>query len=64
MYSEIYYKQMQNWAFTKNGGEYPQYSIHGLRYRSEYTLKQVSQMKIGDTIVVNGSQIKRIKDRE
>lgn len=60
---DYYYRLMKQWAFTKNGKEYPQYGIGGLGYRSNYTLKTVSNMKVGDSISIHGYTLKRIEDR-
>ena len=59
-----YWNLMKQWAFTKNGDEYPQYGIGGLGYRGESTLKEVAQMKVGDSIVKHGYILKRIADRK
>lgn len=52
---------MKDWLFTKDDNEYPRYGIGGLGYRSEYTLKTVSQMEIGDEIKIHGYRLKRVK---
>jgi hypothetical protein len=39
---------MKDWLFTKNNSEYPKYAISGLRYSSEYILKTVANMVVGE----------------
>lgn len=52
---------MKDWRFTKNHSEYPQYAIGGLRYSSEYTLKTVASMLVGEVVILHGYALKRIK---
>ncbi len=58
---EYYYNLMKDWRFTKNRAEYPQFAIGGLHYRSDYTLKTVARMVVGETVVINGYALTRIK---
>jgi hypothetical protein len=57
---EYYIKLMKDWRFTKDGQEYPQFGIGGLRYRSGYTLKLVSKMSVGESINIHNYTLKRI----
>jgi hypothetical protein len=51
---------MKDWRFTKDGQEYPQFGIGGLRYRSEYTLKLVLKMSVGESVNIHNYTLKRI----
>ena len=57
---EYYIKLMKDWRFSKNGQEYPQFGIGGLRYRSEYTLKLVYKMSVGESVKIHNYTLKRI----
>ena len=58
---EYYYKQMAGWMFTKNGNDDRRYSVHGLGYRGEPTLKIVREMEVGDVIKIYGYKLKRVE---
>jgi len=58
---QFYQRQMEGRLFTKNGSEYPKYGIGGLGYRSEYTLKLVYAMEVGDKINIHGYTLERVK---
>ena len=58
---QFYQKQLEGRLFTKNGNEYPKYGIGGLGYRSEYTLRLVYVMKVGDKISIHGYTLERVK---
>lgn len=64
MSTDYYQRLMHKWVFTKNGNTTRKYAIGGLGYRGEYTLKTVSEMKVGDSISIHGYTLKRIEDRE
>ena len=57
---EYYIKLMKDWRFTKDSQEYPQFGIGGLRYRSEYTLKLVLKMSVGESVNIHNYTLKRI----
>ena len=57
---EYYIKLMKDWRFTKDGQEFPQFGIGGLRYRSEYTLKLVLKMSVGESVNIHNYTLKRI----
>ena len=56
-----YYKLMNDWLFIKDGNESHKYAIGGLRYRGNYTLKRVSEMEVGETILMYDYKLTRIK---
>lgn len=58
--TEYYIKLIKDWRFTKDNQEYPQFGIGGLRYRSEYTLKLVSKMSVGESVKIHNYTLKRI----
>jgi hypothetical protein len=57
-----YEKLMKDWLFTKNGNNDKKFAIGGLGYRSEYTLKSVSRLNVGDGWKhPNGYTLRRIQ---
>lgn len=58
---DYYYNKLNGRLFTKNSNEWPKYGIGGLRYRSEYSLKSLLNLEIGDLCVINGILITRVK---
>lgn len=55
------YKQlMKGWIFEKTNSD-KLFDLVGLKLTAEYTLSCLSNMKVGESVVMTGYAIKRIK---
>ncbi len=59
MYEELYHKKMEGRLFQLDGKDYPRYS--SCRWKSDNSLKKISELEIGEEIEINRVKVKRVQ---